>query len=115
MSAGDEEEADMMSEAGEYVLPIFKRPQRHSRSCSFADDLDIFVPEEEAAQQDIFGAPPPFVNMFQPISTDVNPRDGDAPMFWHGMVRSGRRRGGKYQRSYGVWLLTEDCFRRRWP
>lgn len=53
------------------------------------------MPEEEAVQQDIFGVPPPFVNVFQPIPADLNARDGDQPMFWHGMVRSGRRRGGK--------------------
>ncbi|EKM54444.1 uncharacterized protein PHACADRAFT_174950 [Phanerochaete carnosa HHB-10118-sp] len=30
--------------------------------------------------------------MWQPIPTDLNAREGDQ-MFWHGMVRSGRRRG----------------------
>ena len=52
------------------------------------------MPEEEAGQQDMFGAPPPFANIFQPLTADLNARDGDQPMFWHGMVRPARRRGG---------------------
>lgn len=95
MSGGDEEEADMMSEAGECVQPEVWMSMDHSYGHSFADDLDIFVPEEEAAQQDMFGAPPPFANIFQPLTADLNVREGEQPMFWHGMVRPGRRRGGQ--------------------
>ena len=62
---------------------------------SFVDDLDVFVPEEEAVHPEMFGVPAGFANLLQAVPADLNARDGDPQMFWQGMVRSGRRRAGE--------------------
>lgn len=57
---------------------------------SYADDLDVFVPNDVPAPADLFALGAGFANALNGVQ-EMNLRDGPQ-MLWQGMVRSGRRR-----------------------